>query len=94
MIPFGISLHQMSIAGLILAIGLLIDNPIIVVDDIQRRLNRGVSHADAMQQSIISMRKPLLGSNLTTILGFTPILLIGGPTGHSWRSWAGRSSLA
>ena len=82
MIPFGISLHQMSIAGLILALGMLIDNPIIVVDDIQRRLNRGVSSADAMQQSISRMSKPLLGSNLTTILGFTPILLIGGPTGE------------
>ena len=38
MIPFGVSLHQMSIAGLILALGMLIDNPIIVTDDIQRRL--------------------------------------------------------
>jgi multidrug efflux pump subunit AcrB len=82
MIPFGISLHQMSIAGLILALGMLIDNPIIVVDDIQRRLDRGVARPDAMQQSIYRMRKPLLGSNLTTILGFTPILLIGGPTGE------------
>ncbi len=60
----------------------MIDNPIIVVDDIQRRLDCGVSKAEAIRQSIDRMGKPLLGSNLTTILGFTPILLIGGPTGE------------
>ncbi len=82
MTPFGISLHQMSIAGLILALGMLIDNPIIVVDDVQRRLNAGVPAIDAFQQSIRRLTTPLLGSNVTTILGFVPILLIGGPTGE------------
>lgn len=82
MIPFDVSLHQMSIAGLILALGMLIDNPIIVVDDIQRRLNGGVPAIDAFRQSVRRLTTPLLGSNVTTILGFTPILLIGGPTGE------------
>ena len=41
MIPFGGSLNKMSIAGLILALGMLIDNPIIAVDDIQRRREAG-----------------------------------------------------
>ncbi|QEF99676.1 Cobalt-zinc-cadmium resistance protein CzcA [Stieleria maiorica] len=82
MIPFGISLHQMSIAGLILAIGMLIDNPIIVVDDLQRRLNHGDVARDACRGSVRHLTTPLLGSNITTILGFTPILLIGGPTGE------------
>ncbi len=82
MIPFGISLHQMSIAGLILALGMLIDNPIIVVDDIQRRLDSGAPAVQAIQQSIRRLTTPLVGSNVTTILGFLPILLIGGPVGE------------
>ncbi|TWU39730.1 Cobalt-zinc-cadmium resistance protein CzcA [Novipirellula artificiosorum] len=82
MIPFGISLHQMSIAGLILALGMLIDNPIIVVDEIQRRLDAGDEAFEALRHSIRRLTKPLLGANVTTILGFCPILLIGGPTGE------------
>jgi len=82
MIPCDIGLHQMSIAGLILALGMLIDNPIIVVDDIQRRLNAGVAPVDALEQSVRRLATPLVGSNLTTILGFAPILMLGGPTGE------------
>tara|TARA_R110002049_G_scaffold2750_8_gene22127 strand:- start:31960 stop:35100 length:3141 start_codon:yes stop_codon:yes gene_type:complete len=82
MIPFDIGLHQMSIAGLILALGMLIDNPIIIVDDIQRRLDGGTSAMEACQQSVRRLATPLLGSNVTTILGFAPILMLGGPTGE------------
>lgn len=82
MIPFGISLHQMSIAGLILALGMLIDNPIIVVDELQRRLDRDGHIDDALTKTIRHLAPPLMGSNLTTMLGFIPIVLIGGPTGE------------
>lgn len=82
MIPFDISLHQMSIAGLILALGMLIDNPIIIVDDIQRRIDAGKKASEALLLSIQHLRLPLIGSNATTILGFSPILLIPGPTGE------------
>ena len=82
MIPFDIGLHQMSIAGLIIALGMLIDNPIIVVDDIQRRLDGGATALDACQQTVRRLATPLLGSNITTILGFAPILMLGGPTGE------------
>ena len=82
MIPFGVALHQTSIAGLILALGLLIDNPIIVTDDIQRKLNDGHSPLEAISKSVGHLLHPLLGSNLTTALAFTPLLLIPGTTGE------------
>ena len=82
MIPFGISLNQLSIAGLILALGMLIDNPIIVVDEIRRRCVDGDSPANAMVAAKACLTKPLVGSNVTTILGFAPILLLPGPTGE------------
>ncbi len=82
MIPFSVSFHQMSIAGLILALGILIDNPIIVVDEMQRRYESGESMENAVANSVRYLSRPLTGSNLTTILGFSPILLIPGPTGE------------
>ncbi|QDU35956.1 Multidrug resistance protein MdtC [Maioricimonas rarisocia] len=82
MIPCGVSFHQMSIAGLILALGMLIDNPIIVVDDIQRRLDAGSTSIDATVESLRHLVKPLVGSNLTTALAFSPLLLIPGTTGE------------
>ncbi|QEF99674.1 Cobalt-zinc-cadmium resistance protein CzcA [Stieleria maiorica] len=82
MIPVDAALHQMSIAGLILALGMLVDNPIIVVDDMQRRLDRGLDHVSAYRESVRHLKGPLIGSNVTTVLGFTPILLLGGPTGE------------
>lgn len=82
MAPFQITLHQMSIAGLVLALGMLIDNPIIVVDAIQHELDSGRGTVDACRSSVARLTAPLLGSNVTTMLGFLPILLIGGPTGE------------
>lgn len=82
MIPFGVSLHQMSIAGLILALGMLIDNPIIVTDGIRRRLAAGMQSEEAINAAVKHLLTPLVGSNATTILGFSPILLIPGPTGE------------
>ena len=82
MILFGVSLHQTSIAGLILAIGMLVDNPIIVTDEIRRRLSGGVHALEAVKTSINHLTSPLVGSNLTTALAFTPLLLIPGTTGE------------
>lgn len=82
MIPFGISLHQTSIAGLILAMGMLIDNPIIVTDKVQQNLNAGRGPVDAVRDSIRQLVHPLVGANLTTALAFTPLLFIPGATGE------------
>lgn len=82
MMPFSIDMHQMSISGLILALGILIDNPIIVVDNISRRLSNGASSEHALVESVRHVTPPLIASNSTTILAFFPILLLPGPTGE------------
>ncbi len=76
----GIPLHQMSITGLIVALGLLIDTAIVVVDEVNHHLNAGASPKAAISQSIQHLSAPLLGSTITTILAFVPIVLMpGGP---------------
>ena len=78
----GIPIHQMSVTGLIIALGLLIDNAIVMVDEVQGRLRRGEAPIDAMSQSVSHLAGPLLGSTLTTALAFAPIALMPGPAGE------------
>ncbi len=77
-----IPLHQMSITGLIVALGLLIDNAIVVVDEVQNRLREGLKATVAIKKSVAYLRIPLLASTLTTVLAFLPIALLSGPTGE------------
>ncbi len=76
-----IPLHQMSVTGLIVALGLLIDNAIVMVEDIRQRLAK-TDVATAIGQSIAHLRMPLLGSTLTTTLAFLPIATLPGPAGE------------
>lgn len=75
-------IHQMSIFGIIIAIGLLIDNAIVITDEIRANLlDRSHSRLDALVKSIRHLFTPLLASTLTTILGFMPIFLLPGNIG-------------
>jgi multidrug efflux pump subunit AcrB len=79
---FDEQIHQMSIFGIIIAIGLLIDNAIVITDEIRSKLiNIDISRIDALTQSIQHLFVPLLASTLTTILGFMPIFLLPGNIG-------------
>ena len=78
----GIPLHQMSITGLIVALGILIDNAIVMVDEVQNELLKGVKPLTAINYSIKNLAIPLLSSTLTTVLAFLPIALLPGSTGE------------
>ncbi|HSR49555.1 MAG TPA: efflux RND transporter permease subunit [Acidobacteriota bacterium] len=78
----GVPLHQMSVTGLVIALGLLIDNAIIVVDEIRARLRRGFRPSQAVARSVRHLSVPLLGSTLTTVLAFTPLIIMPGPAGE------------
>lgn len=79
---FNQQIHQMSIFGIIIAIGLLIDNAIVITDEIRLNLlNADLSRIQALQKSISHLFAPLLASTLTTVLGFMPIFLLNGNIG-------------
>ena len=79
---FGQQIHQMSIFGIIIAIGLLIDNAIVITDEIRLNLvDKSHSRMQALSISIKHLFAPLVSSTLTTILGFMPILLLSGNIG-------------
>lgn len=79
---FNEEIHQMSIFGMIIAIGLLIDNAIVVTDEIRHRMSYpGQSRYQAMVDAVVHLRGPLFASTATTVLGFAPILLLDGNVG-------------
>ncbi len=79
---FGIPIHQMSITGLIIAMGLLIDNAIIAADEIDLSLRHGLAPVAAVGDMVSRLFAPLLASTVTTALAFAPIALMEGPAGE------------
>lgn len=77
-----IPIHQMSVTGLIIALGLLIDNAIVMVDEVRHRLVAGSSALHAVRDSVRQLAIPLFGSTLTTVFAFMPIALMPGPAGE------------
>ncbi|MEZ6040922.1 MAG: efflux RND transporter permease subunit [Planctomycetaceae bacterium] len=77
-----IPIHQMSVTGLIIALGLLIDNAIVLVDEVHHRRRDGMNMTTAIEQTIRNLAVPLFGSTLTTALAFAPIALMPGPAGE------------
>ena len=69
----GVPIHQMSVTGLIIALGLLIDNAIVVVDEVSAKLREGNHATDAVSHTVRHLAVPLFGSTLTTALAFGPI---------------------
>ncbi len=77
-----IPIHQMSVTGLIIALGLLIDNAIVVVDEVRTELSHHGSPVRAVSSVLHRLSIPLLGSTLTTAFAFGPIALMPGPAGE------------
>ncbi len=77
----GLPIHQMSVTGLIVALGLLVDAAIVMTDEIRRRLVDGMARIEAVRDAVRRLAAPLLASTVTTALAFTPMILLPGPAG-------------
>ena len=85
---YEVELQRMSIAATIIALGMLVDNGIVIAEDIRVRIERGMERAAAAIASGKVLALPLLTSSLTTIFAFLPMLLLEGGTGEYVRSLA------
>ena len=70
----GLPLHQTSITGIIIALGLLIDNGIIVVEDYKYRRSKGLLPAESIKESVNHLFAPLAAATSTTVFAFMPIV--------------------
>ncbi|GAD88813.1 hypothetical protein VHA01S_010_00390 [Vibrio halioticoli NBRC 102217] len=78
----GIPINQMSVTGLIVALGIMVDNAVVMVDTIQTYRLKGKAKLESALMAIEHLWVPLLGSTLTTILAFAPIFLMPGASGE------------
>lgn len=82
----GFGLQQMTIAGLVIALGLLVDNAIVVTENISRFLKKGYAPVEAAVQGTSQIGTAVISSTLTTVLAFFPIAMMGYTTGDYIRS--------
>jgi len=78
----GQPLHQMSVTGIVIALGLLIDTAIVMVDEYNLLRRRGTPPVEAIRKTSRLLFAPLLASTLTTMLAFAPIALMPGGAGE------------
>ncbi|MFQ5935912.1 MAG: efflux RND transporter permease subunit [Acidiferrobacterales bacterium] len=78
----GIGLNQMSLAALIISLGMLVDNAIVMAESIMVQMQAGKRPFDAAVDSAAELRVPLLTSSLTTAAAFLPIFLAKSTTGE------------
>jgi multidrug efflux pump subunit AcrB len=82
MLAAGRDIQQMSIAALIIALGLVVDNSIVVIDNIEKKMSEGMEREQAAIEGVDEIRLPLLTSNLTTIASFAPLMFLSGGVGE------------
>ena len=83
---WAIDLQRMSIAAIIIALGLLVDNGIVIAEDMQTRMGQGEDKKQAAMSAAKNLGVPLLTSSLTTILMFMPLMMAADATGEYLRS--------
>jgi CzcA family heavy metal efflux pump len=84
----GLSFDLMTLGGVAAAIGLVIDDAIVVVENIYTHLARGMHRQEAIESSIREITVPIIGSTITPVVVFLPLTLLGGVTGVFFRSLA------
>jgi multidrug efflux pump subunit AcrB len=78
----GIELHQVSLAGLILVLGMVVDDAIVIADNYVELLDEGVDRWTAAWRSAHDLLIPVLAATVTIIASFMPMVLIKGSTGE------------
>ena len=84
----GLSFDLMTLGGVAAAIGLVIDDAIVVVENIYSHLLHGESKSVAVQKAVSEITIPIIGSTVTPVVVFLPLALLTGVTGAFFRSLA------
>src|SRR5262247_1139934 len=85
---FGFSINTLSLFGLVLAIGLVVDDAIVVVEAVERHIEEGMSPRDATLQAMREVSGPVIGIALVLSAVFIPTAFIPGITGRLYQQFA------
>jgi multidrug efflux pump len=85
---FGFSLNALSLFGMVLAIGIVVDDSIVVVENVERNIERGLSPLDATRQAMKEVTGPIVATALVLCAVFVPTAFISGLTGQFYKQFA------
>ncbi len=88
MLLFGFSINVLSLFGLVLAIGIVVDDAIVVVENVERNIENGLSPREATYQAMREVSGPIIAISLTLIAVFVPIGFISGLNGQFYKQFA------
>lgn len=88
MLGIGFSLNSLSLFGLVLAIGIVVDDAIVVVENVERLIAEGLSPKEATKEAMQEVGSALIATTLVLIAVFVPTAFIAGITGQFYRQFA------
>ncbi|SMF55437.1 multidrug efflux pump [Tistlia consotensis] len=88
MLAFGFSINALSLFGLVLAVGIVVDDAIVVVENVERNIENGLGARDAAVRAMTEVTSPIVAITLVLCAVFVPIAFVTGLTGQFYRQFA------
>jgi hydrophobe/amphiphile efflux-1 (HAE1) family protein len=88
LLAFGFSINTLSLFGLVLAIGIVVDDAIVVVENVERHIAAGESPKQAARMAMREVSRPIIAITLVLVAVFGPVAFISGLTGEFYRQFA------
>ena len=88
MLPLGFSINVLSLFGLILAVGIVVDDAIVVVENVERNIEEGKAPREATIQAMKEVTSPIIATSLVVAGVFIPLAFISGLTGMFYKQFA------
>jgi hydrophobe/amphiphile efflux-1 (HAE1) family protein len=85
---FGFSINTLSLFGLVLAIGIVVDDSIVVVENVERHIANGQSPLEATKSAMAEVSRPIIAITLVLCAVFVPVAFVEGLTGQFYRQFA------
>jgi len=88
LLAFGFSINTLSLFGLVLAIGIVVDDAIVVVENVERHIAEGLSPREATKVAMSEVSRPIIAITLVLCAVFVPVAFVSGLTGQFYRQFA------
>ena len=88
MLAFGFSLNTLSLFGLVLSIGIVVDDAIVVVENVERHIERGLAPVEATRLAMAEVSGPIIAIALVLCAVFVPTAFVSGLSGQFYRQFA------
>ena len=85
---FGFSINTLSLFGLVLAIGIVVDDSIVVVENVERHIANGLKPLEATKRAMQEVSRPIIAITLVLCAVFVPVAFVEGLTGQFYRQFA------